>query len=151
MWAKRGKQPVVKSAPTQEKIALAGFVNPITGILKTYECGMFNFESITDMVKQFSESDSNVDKKKLIILDNAPWHKKAVRLMRENEDFSRIEFLFLPTYSPDLNPIERVWRITRKERTHNRYFDKVQALRNTLTIFFTQFMNPNAKLKNLCS
>ena len=103
------------------------------------------------MVKQFSESDSNVDKKKLIILDNAPWHKKAVRLMRENEDFSRIEFLFLPTYSPDLNPIKRVWRITRKERTHNRYFDKVQALRNTLTIFFTQFMNPNAKLKNLCS
>ena len=43
------------------------------------------------------------DKKRLIILDNAPWHKKAVRLMREDKSFKDVDFLFLPPYSPELN------------------------------------------------
>ena len=46
-------------------------------------------------------------KKYCIILDNAPWH------------------------SPDLNSIEQVWRITRREKTHNRYFSSLEKLTNT--------------------
>ena len=37
-------------------------------------------------------------------------------------------FLCLPPYSPDLNPIEQVWRITRRERTHNRFFRALSEL-----------------------
>lgn len=121
MWAKRGCQPQVKSAPTQEKVAFSGFINPVTGELITNECDTFNYETIMESVKSFAEYVSD-DKKILIVLDNASWHKKAVRLMRENDDYPRIEFIFLPPYSPELNPIERVWRITRRERTHNRFF-----------------------------
>jgi hypothetical protein len=47
--------------------------------------------------------------------------------------------------------IERVWRITRKERTHNRYFDEVFILRDTLIKYFEQFIEPNLKLFTLCS
>ena len=60
-----------------------------------------------------------------LIMDNAPWHKKAKRLIKENsnQDFSdivnKIVFVYLPPYSPDLNPIEQVWRITRRDATHN--------------------------------
>ncbi|MBQ6121406.1 MAG: transposase, partial [Clostridia bacterium] len=38
----------------------------------------------------------------------------------------------LPPYSPDLNPIEQVWRITRREKTHNRYWKNLDSLVATL-------------------
>jgi len=36
--------------------------------------------------------------------------------------------LYLPPYSPELNPIERVWKLTRRLATHNRYFAHVEEL-----------------------
>ena len=150
MWAKCGFQPQVKSAPTQEKVAFSGFVNPLTGVLITNECVKFNYETIMQSVKSFA-GNLTEDKKTLVILDNAPWHKKAVRLMRLDNDFSRVEFLFLPAYSPELNPIERVWRIIRRERTHNRFFEKLQVLKTVLTAYFEKLRVPNDKLRTLCS
>ncbi|KAA6326347.1 hypothetical protein EZS27_024542, partial [termite gut metagenome] len=38
----------------------------------------------------------------------------------------RIELLFLPPYSPDLNPIERVWWLMRKQITHNRWLKTME-------------------------
>jgi transposase len=148
MWAKRGKQPKVKSAPTQEKVAFSGFINPNTGQLIIKECNKFNYETIMEAIYHFQKTQ-NTDRKVLIIMDNAPWHKKAVRLLRE-ENIENIEFLFLPPYSPELNPIERIWRITRRERTHNVYFDKLELLRERLLTYFMQFSTSNIKLKILC-
>lgn len=150
MWAKSGCQPQVKSAPTQEKVAFSGFINPLTGELFTNECDKFNYETVMESVRAFIEKHPG-DRKKLIILDNASWHKKAVRLMREDDNFNGIEFLFLPPYSPELNPIERVWRITRRERTHNRFFEKLQLLKTVLIKYFEKFEAPNEKLSALCS
>lgn len=150
MWAKKGYQPQVKSAPTQEKVAFIGFINPATGELITNECNKFNYETIMQSVKSFAEYVPN-NKKILIVLDNASWHKKAVRLLRANNDYPRIEFIFLPPYSPELNPIERVWRITRRERTHNRFFDKLTTLKIVLTDYFDKLKLPNIKLRTLCS
>lgn len=150
MWAKRGSQPQVKSAPTQEKVAFSGFINPVTGVLITSQCLKFNYETMMNSVKSFVTTLSE-EKKVLVILDNAPWHKKAVRLMCSDEEYKQVSFLFLPPYSPELNPIERVWRITRRERTHNRFFEKVQVLQTTLTSYFDMFTIPNKKLQTLCS
>jgi transposase len=38
---------------------------------------------------------------------------------------------FLPPYSPDLNPIERVWKLTRRLCLHNVYFPKLDQVRET--------------------
>jgi len=150
MWAKCGCQPQIKSAPTQEKVAFSGFVNPATGELITNECDKFNYETIMESVQSFAQNNMG-DKNILIVLDNASWHKKAVRLLQANNKYPRIEFIFLPPYSPELNPIERVWRITRRERTHNRFFDKLSTLKTVLTSYFDKFREPNVKLRTLCS
>lgn len=94
MWVKCGSQPQIKSAPTQEKAAFRGFINPVTGQLVINECEKFNYGTIMESVKMFRAVQPS--KKILIIMDNASWHKKAVRLMRE--EGSDIEFLFLPPY-----------------------------------------------------
>ncbi len=149
-WSKRGEQPIVRSAPTREKVAFSGFINPANGILFTNKCEKFNFETTMESTCLFLKEHKS-DKKLIIILDNASWHKKAVRLMREDEAFSNVCFLFLPPYSPELNPIERVWRITRREKTHNRFFEEIDVLNNILTSYFRRFKVPNMKLRTLCS
>lgn len=149
MWAKCGFQPQIKSAPTQEKVAFSGFVNPATGELIINECDKFNYETIIESVKSFAENIPK-NKKILIVLDNASWHKKAVRLLQANNDFPSIEFIFLLSYSPELNPIERVWRVTRRERTHNRFFDTLSSLKTILSTYFDILKTPNQKLRSLC-
>ena len=62
-----------------------------------------------------------------------------------------VEFVMLPPYSPDLNPIEQVWRITRRENTHNIFFDSLDSLKSTVDEAFAQWRVPNAQLRSLCS
>lgn len=73
--------------------------------LITNECDRFNFETIIKSVKLFLKSLAG-DTKILVALDNASWHKKAVRLTSADTDHARIEFLFLPPYSPELDSSE---------------------------------------------
>ena len=57
-----------------------------------------------------------------LIMGNAPWHKKATRLIETKEEYADIQnavtIVSLPPYSPYLNPIEQMWRVTRREKTH---------------------------------
>ena len=92
-----------------------------------------------------------------MVLDNAPWHKKAVRLVNDEslpeyaDIRARMTIINLPPYSPDLNPIEQVWRKTRREVTHNRYFKNVTELKTKLDNYFDDFKEPNEELRSLCS
>ena len=92
-----------------------------------------------------------------MIVDNAPWHKKAIRLIEDDKNLEyadireKIVFVKLPPYSPDLNPIEQVWRITKKENTHNGFFKSKEDLKNTVDTAFDQWAIPNCQLRSLCS
>jgi transposase len=76
----------------------------------------------------------------VLVIDNAPWHagKPVDDALRENQ---HLEFKRLPSYSPQLNPIERFWRVLRRRATHNRLFDALadlkQSVRNSLSYFQT--------------
>ena len=54
-------------------------------------------------------------------------------------------------HSPDLNPIEQVWRVTRREKTHNHYWSGLPKLTAVLDEWFGSFAEPNEKLASLCS
>jgi transposase len=56
-----------------------------------------------------------------------------------------------PPYSPELNPIERVWRVARRTVTHNRYFLSIEELRSALISQFAIWNQPNNILKVLCA
>jgi len=89
-------------------------------------------------------------------MDNAPWHKKTIRLVEtekqaEYEDIREsVTFIKLPPYSPDLNPIEQVWRITRRENTHNVFFATISILEETVDSAFELWAKPNDQLRSLC-
>jgi len=79
-----------------------------------------------------------------IVMDNASAHHTAKMRQFADEMSDHIEFVFLPTYSPHLNLIERLWRILRAQVTRNRFFDSLDDLAKAVVIWleklsFAQF------------
>jgi transposase len=58
---------------------------------------------------------------------------------------------YLPPYSPDLNPIERVWKLTRRLCLHNRYFPHLNGVISAVEEQFAYWTKPNETLRRLCS
>ena len=146
------------SKPGKNSIAYSGFIVAETGELVKIKVNWFNYESSIQSIRDFLEARPCPEGKKYcIIMDNAPWHKKAIRLIwkEEREEYADIRaamtYISLPPYSPDLNPIEQVWRKTRRERTHNKYFSSLEDLGENLDEYFATFAEPNEELKSLCS
>ena len=157
-WVLKGSCPQVKSAPGRENIAYSGYVVPSTGELLVTKPSWFNYETVIESFRDFIKSYPVQKGKRLyLVLDNAPWHKKAVRLVQteakeEYQDIrDKMTLLFLPPYSPDLNPIEQCWRITRREMTHNTYYANKADLESSLDAYYAQYKKPNKKFSSLCS
>lgn len=148
MWAPKGQQPRVLSASTRQKVGFFGALNLKTGCLLTMEASTFNGATFGDFIRYLLQRTQD---RLHLILDNASFHKsRDLRdLFIENQD--RLVRVFLPSYSPELNPIERVWRITRRLVTHNRYFQSVQDLSIALISHFAKWGHPNTVLKALCA
>jgi transposase len=74
----------------------------------------------------------NKGRKVYLVIDNGPAHKSAAitKYLEANND--QIELVRLPTYSPILNPIEKVWKLLKQKDMHNRYFKNKAAFLTTL-------------------
>ena len=156
-WFKKGSQPTVKSFPGRFKTSYSGFVIPKSGELFTCKPEIFNYETTIASIRDFLEAHPAPEGKKYaLVMDNAPWHKKTIRLVEtekqpEYADIREsVTFIKLPPYSPDLNPIEQVWRITRRENTHNVFFATVSILEETVDSAFEPWAKPNDQLRSLC-
>lgn len=124
-----------------------GCIEPETGIVVTAKADKGNtvsfFSFLLLVVKTYH------DRKVVMVLDNVPYHH-AVRLKPILERYKhRIELLYLPPYSPDLNPIERVWWYMRKKITHNRYIKSLQDRIDIFDTFIQDFKVENEIGKNL--
>jgi len=64
---------------------------------------------------------------------------------------ARVRPAFLPPYSPQLNPIERVWKLLRKLWLHNRYFPTLDDLVAPVDLQFAAWARPNSVLRRLCA
>lgn len=63
-----------------------------------------------------------------VVLDNASAHTTTAIEAFAQQHQARLELVYLPTYSPHLNLIERLWRLLRNQVTRNRFFDSLTAL-----------------------
>lgn len=66
-----------------------------------------------------------------MILDNVRYQCKETQVWLE-ENTAKIELHFLSAYSLQFNPIEKLWKATKKASTHNRYFENLDQLHKTL-------------------
>jgi transposase len=147
-WFLKGTTPEIKSPAVKEKISVIGAVGMDNGQLITMEANIFNASSFKKFIIKILKV-AKTKKKILLVLDNARFHHAKV-----NKEFllsvkKNIELVYLPPYSPDLNPIESFWKKTRRGVTHNRYFESLEEERKCLNKFFRKFRGPNETLMSL--
>ena len=77
------------------------------------------------MQKHLEEISASVATKAhgVVIMDGAGWHKSGALDLPEN-----LSILFLPPYSPELNPVENIWQFLRQTYLSNRVFENWQAI-----------------------
>ena len=84
----------------------------------------------------------------VLLIDNAPWHtgKLVNEALAENP---HLRFKRLPSYSPQLNPIERFWKKLRRRATHNRLFDALADLKKSVRASLCYFQTMRHKVLSL--
>ena len=73
-----------------------------------------------------------------VVLDNASAHTTAAVHRFAQQHHERLELVFLPTYSPHLNPIERLWRFMRSQVTRNRFYASLVDLAEAAVCWLNQ-------------
>jgi transposase len=86
-----------------------------------------------------------------VILDNAKYHHAKIHETWRMKSHSRFALNYLPPYSPDLNPIERVWKLVRRLATHNRYFSDLQEITAAVERTLSQWRFGSDILRRLCA
>lgn len=149
MWVPpEDKDPILLHAPTRKSISCFGAVNLRTGKFVHYMCSVFNAETFRDFLRQLLRHRTH-QRRMIIVLDNARYHH-AVLLTPFLREHPELRLLFLPPYSPQLASIERVWKLTRRLATHNRYFPKLEQVIEAVNTCFNRWRRPNSVLRRLC-
>ncbi len=107
-WAKKGETPKVKVTGNRGSIAVSSAISPAGRMVFRIEKKNVNSKTFIDFLKQIIKNHKW--RKIIIIADNSPPHTaKAVKDFIE-QNKNKITIYYLPTYSPDLNPDEEVWK-----------------------------------------
>ena len=153
MWvAPETKDPVLMHEPTRRKIGYFGAVRLRDGkFVYRREPGKFNAESFGKYLKQLRKASCQSGKKVVVIIDNARYHHAIILKEYLQKCSDRFNLIFLPPYSPDLNPIERVWKLTQRCSTHNQYFSSLESLASAVEAKFDEWTKKSQILKILCA
>jgi len=84
----------------------------------------------------------------VLVIDNAPWHRGKL-IDEALQDNPHLEFKRLPSYSPQLNPIERFWKKLRRRATHNRLFNTLADMKASLRASLSYFQTVRHKVKSI--
>ena len=143
------KDPVLQHAPTRKSVACFGAVSLATGKFVRNMCEVFNAETFQHFLKKLLRHRCR-SKRMVIVLDNARYHHAILLAPFLHKYREVLSLLFLPPYSPQLAPIERVWKLTRRLATHNRYFATLAELLEIVCACFDRWCKPNSVLHRLC-
>jgi transposase len=142
--------PVVFHAPTRKSVSVFGAVRPSDGRLVADRFNPFNAETFRSFLQHVLRHRRS-GRTQVVIVDNAKYHhsKALMPWLAQHRDALRLDFL--PPYSPELNHQERVWKLTRRLVTHNRYFPLLETLVQAVLRQFDIWDRPNDTLRRLCA
>lgn len=104
VWAPRGKRPLALSRRRYQWLYLYAFVHPQSGRTEWLILPTVNAEVFERALMEFAKAiDAGPNKHVILVIDQAGWHRAAIRCPEG------IELFFLPPYSPELQPAERLW------------------------------------------
>ena len=120
-------------------------------LISQRETGKFNGETYLDFLKHLKGRVCRSGRRVVMIVDNAKYHHARLHKSWRELHSPDLQLYFLLPYSPELNPIERVWKLTRRKCIHNEYFSNLQNLIETVELQFRFWSEPNLTLRQLCA
>jgi transposase len=141
--------PVLLPASTRKSVACFGAVSLRTGTFIRSLCATFNAVTVETFLKTLLRHRSR-NRRLVLVLDNARYHHAVLLKPFLRKYRAVLTLLFLPPSSPQLAPIERVWKRARRLATHNRFFATLDDVLTAISTCFDRWRAPNSVLRRLC-
>jgi transposase len=134
-WAKKGSTPHMVKNGDHIRLNIMGMVCPRTGEFAAIESPHSDSEWFQTFLDEAAKMINPQRTRNVLILDNASWHKKKTL------NWHFFEPLYLPPYSPDLNPIERLWLVMKAEWFNNIHCKTYEALMDRADLAILDLIN----------
>jgi transposase len=132
----------IKAPSGRNRFNVLGALNAITNELVMVTNDTYiNAECVCDLLRQIA--DRYIDIPITIVLDNARYQKCA--LVQDLANLLNIELLYLPSYSPNLNLIERLWKFVKKKCLYSKYYDNFALFKTAISDCLSETHTKHAK------
>ena len=145
-WIRKGTDMVLQSNTGRERLNLNGAYNIEDHTAVVQESDSINAQSTVSLLQKMMKNQPLG--LLYVILDNARYYRSEIvrEFVKKNK---RINLVFLPPYSPNLNIIERLWKFFKKKITYNKYYEKFAVFREFCLRFFKNLDKYRVELETL--
>ena len=140
-WAPAPCRPLCSGQVIREYIYAYSAISPIDGKIESLIAPRADTDVMSIFLEQVAERFS--EDFILMVMDKAAWHTANKLHIPEN-----IKITFLPPYSPQLNPVEHLWKEIREKYFGNHVFKSIDAVENQLMKALTQMNNDSECVKS---
>lgn len=141
-WSRRGERTAIPVRPGYQNFYVNAAVIPTTGQLYQEQHARMNTETFQGFLERLAHAWADYDV--YLVLDRAGWHR-AKRLCWP----ANLRPLYLPAYSPELNPVERLWLRAKAVVLRNRLFEDLLTQQEAVHRWFAS--QSTTALASLCA
>ncbi|HCD9125000.1 TPA: IS630 family transposase [Escherichia coli] len=136
-WIRKGQKKAVKTTGSRTRLNIMGALNlkALTSPL-ICEYKTINEYNVSLFLNEIRKVYPDYNQKIHVILDGAGYHRS--QLVKDWAEVVNIRLHYLPPYSPNLNPIERMWKLMNEHVRNNHYFSSTREFRDAISVFFNQ-------------
>jgi transposase len=144
VWAPVGQTPIVRVDPGRAQTHFYGALNLVTGQELALRSDVMNAQVSARYLELLLAAYP--DRPMVLLWDRAPWHR-GQPIQQVLTDNPRLEIIYFPAGSPELNPQEHVWKATRGTVSHNHLEPRLPKLADqfeqhlTTTTFTSSFLD----------
>ena len=132
-WILKGERKSIATTAKQRRLNIIGGICLDGYSVVIEQADTINGESINLFLSKLRKRHKENNKIHLV-LDNASYHRS--KLVKDHAESLNIQLHYLPPYSPNLNPIERLWKIMHEQVSYNKYYEKFSEFMGATQHFF---------------
>lgn len=141
-WAKAPHRPTVVRMTIRQYTYAYGAVSPVDGRFDSLILPYANTNAMNVFLAELAKRypDENI----VMVLDGAGWHRaKTLQIPKH------MRLVFLPPYSPELNPQEHIWDELREKWFHNKAFESLDSLEDQLEAGLRNLENSPERVRSI--
>lgn len=154
-WIEKGKEKIIETNSGRDRVNLNGAYDVINGDVIATSSKTVNSDSTIELFDTLLENNNTTEGNLYCFSDNARYYKsKLIQEVLKREKYQQIKMIFIPPYSPNLNPIEKVWKFFKKEVLENQFYKTFEEFNNAIDDFFQKDLKSQTmkeKLKRFAS